>query len=87
MHATRSFAIQMKAQGGGTDGKRVTFPRFTSDKQFQARPGGHERGRDAGVQAASQRPEGLGRVRGDGTRDPGSWVGAAGVFIPSTARL
>jgi hypothetical protein len=33
MHATGSFEIQMKAQGGGTDGK--TFPRFTSDKQFQ----------------------------------------------------
>src|SRR5215472_12748494 len=32
MHATGSFEIQMKAQGGGTDGK--TFPRFTSDKQF-----------------------------------------------------
>ena len=32
MHATGSFDIQMKAQGGGTDGK--TFPRFTSDKQF-----------------------------------------------------
>lgn len=31
-HATGSFEIQMKAQGGGTDGK--TFPRFTSDKQF-----------------------------------------------------
>lgn len=33
MHATGSFEIQMKAQGGGTDGK--TFPRFTSEKQFQ----------------------------------------------------
>jgi len=32
MHATGSFEIQMKAHGGGTDGK--TFPRFTSDKQF-----------------------------------------------------
>jgi hypothetical protein len=32
MHATGSFEIQMKAQGGGTDGK--SFPRFTSDKQF-----------------------------------------------------
>ena len=33
MHATGSFEIQMKPQAGGTDGK--TFPRFTSDKQFQ----------------------------------------------------
>jgi Protein of unknown function (DUF3224) len=32
-HATGSFEIQMKPQGGGTDGK--TFPRFTSEKQFQ----------------------------------------------------
>lgn len=33
LHATGSFEIQMKAQGGGTDGK--TFPRFTSDKQLE----------------------------------------------------
>ena len=33
MHATGTFEIQMKPQGGGSDGK--TFPRFTSDKQFQ----------------------------------------------------
>ena len=33
MHATGSFEIRLKAQGGGTDGKR--FPRFTSDEQFQ----------------------------------------------------
>lgn len=33
MHATGSFEIQMKPQGGGMDGK--TFPRFTSDKQFR----------------------------------------------------
>src|SRR5689334_6765031 len=32
MHATGTFEIQMKPQGGGTDGK--TFPRLTSDKQF-----------------------------------------------------
>ena len=32
MHASGSFEIQMKTQGGGTDGK--TFPRYTSDKQF-----------------------------------------------------
>ena len=33
MHASGSFEIQMKPEGGGSDGK--TFPRFTSDKQFQ----------------------------------------------------
>ena len=32
MHATGTFEIQMKSQGGGTDGK--TFPHLTSDKQF-----------------------------------------------------
>ena len=32
MRATGSFEIQMKAQDGGTE---KTFPRFTSDKQFQ----------------------------------------------------
>ena len=33
MHTTGTFEIQMKAEGRGTDGK--TFPRFTSDKEFQ----------------------------------------------------
>jgi Protein of unknown function (DUF3224) len=50
MHATGSFEIQMKAQGGGADGK--TFPRFTSDKQFQ----GELKGTSVGEMLASGPP-------------------------------
>ena len=50
MHATGNFEIQMKAQGGGADGK--TFPRFTSDKQFQ----GELEGTSVGEMLASGPP-------------------------------
>jgi uncharacterized protein DUF3224 len=57
MHATGSFEIQMKAQGGGTDGK--TFPRFTSDKQFR----GDLEGTSVGEMLASGPPPSGPRAR------------------------
>lgn len=78
MHATGSFEIQMKAQGGGTDGK--TFPRFTSDKQFQ----GDLEGTSVGEMLASgpppSGPKGSGgyvameRVTGKLSRRTGSFI-------------
>jgi hypothetical protein len=78
MHATGSFEIQMKAQGGGTDGK--TFPRFTSDKQFQ----GDLEGTSVGEMLASGPPPG--GPRGSGgyvamERVTGKLGGRSGSFI------
>jgi hypothetical protein len=50
MHATGTFEIQMKPQGGGADGK--TFPRFTSEKQFS----GELEGTSVGEMLASGPP-------------------------------
>jgi hypothetical protein len=61
MHATGSFEVQMKAQDGGSEGK--TFPRFTSDKQFQ----GDLEGTSVGEMLASGPPP-------NGTKGSGGYV-------------
>jgi hypothetical protein len=78
MHATGTFDIQMKAQAGGTDGK--TFPRFTSDKQFQ----GDLEGTSVGEMLASGPPPS--GPKGSGgyvamERVTGKLAGRSGSFI------
>lgn len=78
MHATGTFEIQMKAQGGGADGK--TFPRFTSDKQFQ----GELEGTSVGEMLASGPPPSGPQSSGGYVameRVTGKLAGRSGTFI------